>query len=439
MRDHTAMEPVFIDTLTGPTQHFVIALSGGIDSSVLLALCHDAARHYPQHEFRAVHVNHGLHADADRWEDFCANQSHRYGIPFSALSVTVERQGSLESAAREARYQALFDDMKPAEILLLAHHQTDQLETVLLQLKRGAGPKGLAAMAPMYWHARGIQVQRPLLGWEQASIEALAEQRKLQWIEDPSNQDTRMDRNFLRHEVLPLLLQRWPQMSKAADRSARLCAQQQDLLDEVIQHRLAGMCDDDGCLLLQALAEHTLPWQQALLRGWLEQRGAPTPSLAQLQEMLSIQDSRDDAQPDVRWGGWQVRRFRDVLYVDPINQTRPQNTVLSVPGTLSLPGGATMTLSRQASADGVAVGLDPDQPCDVVFDHFSARFQPHDEPFSKPLKQWFKAWGIPPWQRSDVVQLRQQGQIVALIRQQHIVPAARNDSRHSQCFVSIES
>ncbi|CAK8737632.1 tRNA(Ile)-lysidine synthase [Sodalis praecaptivus] len=307
-----------------PYRALLLAFSGGLDSTVLLdALTalrdgDDALDGADAPALRAVHVHHGLSRHADRWAAHCAHECRRRDVAFSTAHVVLDgTPEGLEAAARSARYQALAATLGDGEVLLTAQHQDDQAETLLLALKRGSGPAGLAAMAadaPF----RGRRLVRPLLECGRAELEAYARARGLRWIEDDSNSDLRFDRNFLRLRILPPLQQRWPQFAAAAARSAQLCAEQERLLDELLAETLEALTLPDGSLRLTALTAMSDIRRAAVLRRWLASRGVRMPSRQQLARLWQeVALSRRDAVAQMQLDDRQVRRFRDRLYVLP--------------------------------------------------------------------------------------------------------------------------
>ncbi len=205
-----------------------VGFSGGLDSRLLLEL---ASELLPRDSLRALHVNHAMQADADRWEAFCADTAARLGVAFSSHRVTLQSGVNREAAAREARYEVFKTCLGAGELLLLAHHADDQAETLLLRLMRGSGLRGLGAMPVGRPLGRG-QLLRPLLSYSRQALELMARERSLQWIEDPSNQDVRLRRNFLRREILPRLKAQWQQAAVQIAEAATGLQQAQLLLDE---------------------------------------------------------------------------------------------------------------------------------------------------------------------------------------------------------------
>ncbi|GGW73259.1 tRNA lysidine(34) synthetase TilS [Alteromonas halophila] len=381
--------------------HFVVALSGGLDSTLLLLATHLLCQN-TEARLSAVHVHHGLSPNADSWLTHCQSLCNTLQVPFytEQVSINVSSRTSLEAEAREARYRVLIDYCHQHQgMLLLGHHLQDQLETVLLQLKRGAGPRGLAGMGELQ-RRQGIAVLRPMLTLERSDIEAAVRERGFNWIDDESNQDTQYDRNFLRHQIIPALTARWPQLPQTVARSARLCAEQDAMIDEEARARLKCMTGTQNSLSLPCLREQPVLWQRAIVRVWLMQHDIAMPSYAQLEQVLSMCDARQDAQPAVTLGAHQIRRFDGALYVVGPQVAPPRTTVSVVPGT-GVPLDwldCELTVSvTDPSLAACAWSLQAGMP--------AIRVTPEGKGFSKPLKQWVKAWKIPAWERPGVTVL----------------------------------
>jgi len=289
-----------------------VAFSGGLDSTVLLALLR---RLCSDRQLRAVHVDHGLQADSGLWAEHCQEQCDALSVPFLLIRVDVQTTSgeSLEASAREARYAALADELAAEEWLVTAHHQRDQLETVLLALMRGSGVHGLAAM-PVSGQLHGLRLLRPLLNIHHDELQRVADDLGLAWIEDPSNADLRFDRNFLRHEIVPLLEKRWPAAARAATRSARLAADALQIVDERAAEDV-GSALVNNCLAMDCLQGLAAGRQQNLLRYVCRKLELPLPSEGQLLEALTaLLTEREDAGPLASWPGVRVRRYRKTLW-----------------------------------------------------------------------------------------------------------------------------
>ncbi|SPO68266.1 tRNA lysidine(34) synthetase TilS [Pseudomonas sp. JV241A] len=222
--------------LTAPS--WCIALSGGLDSTVLLHLLATLSRQQTLPPLRAIHIHHGLQAAADAWPDHCQRLCDDLGVELQVIRVQVAPRASIEQGARDARYAAFSTALCPGEILLTGQHREDQAETLLFRLLRGAGLRGLSAMPERRPLGQGMLV-RPLLGVSRNELQCYAQEQHLTWIEDPSNHDTQFSRNYLRHQVFPALLQRWPQAAQNLARSAQHLSEAQSLLDELALEDLA--------------------------------------------------------------------------------------------------------------------------------------------------------------------------------------------------------
>lgn len=273
---------------------WVVALSGGLDSSVLLHGLAMLARTYTLPPLRAVHVAHGLQTAAAAWPGHCAQLCRKLQVPYQALPVKVEAGPSLEQSAREARYQALAAQLAPGEVLLTAQHRDDQAETLLLRLLRGAGVRGAAAMAKARPLGQGT-LARPLLDLNREALLAYAQAVGLTWVDDPSNADRTFDRNYLRHEVIPRLRQRWPGAVANLARSASHFAEGLALLEELARQDLR-------------LAEQGAPLP------WL---GLPSLALAPLRELSQARQrnalqawlvTRSRLPDTAHWAGWEALR-----------------------------------------------------------------------------------------------------------------------------------
>ena len=217
-------------------QAFLIALSGGLDSTVLLSLfakLRQKQPHLPPLSIRAIHIHHGLSQNADCWAKHCQDLCDQLQIPLIIERVQVDKTNGIEAGAREARYQAIKKHLQTQEMLVTAHHLNDQTETFFLALKRGSGLQGLGAMQQQSV-LFGMPILRPLLGFTRTQLENYAQKEKLNWITDESNEDNRYDRNFLRNEILPKLRERWAYFDLAVQRSAQHCFEQQQLINDLL-------------------------------------------------------------------------------------------------------------------------------------------------------------------------------------------------------------
>lgn len=300
-----------------PEVSLCVALSGGVDSTALLAALADRERSGCT-RIRALHVDHGLRPASKEWAAQCRALARHLHVPLKVLTTKVEPVpgASLEAVAREARYRLLANALQPGEVLLTAHHCDDQLETVLLQLFRGSGLPGIAAMPALAPFATGW-LARPLLSCSRAELDAWLVGRGLQWVEDDSNVDESFDRNYLRRCVLPLIRERWPGAAAAVGRSARHAAEAQTLLDSLarVDVERASYGEAISVKTLRALPPNR---RRNALRFWIMRAGHLAPDTRRLEEIATaLLEARPDANPFVEWrgreGNVRVQRSGDLL------------------------------------------------------------------------------------------------------------------------------
>jgi len=412
-----------------PAKKILIAYSGGLDSHVLLHLLSRIPR--DQLDLRAVYINHGLQEQAAHWADHCNEVCQNLDIPFTSVNLNLEipKGESLEEVARNARYKALHADLQQDEVLMTAHHQSDQAETLLLQLFRGAGVQGLSAMA----NANEVKVNgkhylhlRPLLHQSRKALEAYATEFELTHIEDPSNQDTTFNRNFLRQEIMPLLRDRWLGIDKAISRTASLQAETRILLDEVAQHELPAILASELAALnvmngksnqSSLLAPIAIPEllklseakQHLLLRYWISQQDFPTPSTKKLHHIFSdVIESAKDKQPLVEWKETELRRFQEYLFI--------MSPLSSHDVTQVIPWHTDHPLYIAS----IEVTLKPNL-IDTISKNVTVRFRQGGETMEIPtrgnisLKNLFQERQIPPWIRPRLPLIYTEEKLVKIV------------------------
>ncbi|WP_394752450.1 tRNA lysidine(34) synthetase TilS [Crenothrix sp.] len=377
-----------------------VGYSGGVDSHVLLHLC--ASIVDLKHKITAVYVHHGLQPEADNWAKHCQHTACELGIDFKMLRVDASpKHGeSPEEAARNARYTALKALIDVDCALLVAQHREDQLETVLLQLFRGGGLRGLSGMPETMAFGQGVLL-RPLLNVAKQDIDDYARVQQLRWIEDPSNAQNDYDRNYLRNDILPLLKQRWPALDKTVSRSAAHCASAEILITQIARQWFSSVFNaDDNTLLLSQLQAFEASQQQHIIRAWFQQLALKMPAQAFVQRIFQeVIHARQNSDPILAGQGISIRRYRDKLYCLK-HSPQPLLADFIWPNTItSIALGDNRTLSCVPASSGIPVEYWRNAKIVV-------RFRVKCEKISLParvdhhsLKNLFQEAGIPPWDR----------------------------------------
>jgi tRNA(Ile)-lysidine synthase len=404
------------------SKKLLIAYSGGLDSHVLLHLASQLSQennysHKSQtaqvnqatsYQVRAMHIHHGLQEEADAWVPHCQQVCDELNIPIKIkhLNLTIEKGTSIEDVARTSRYAAFSEELQSDEVLLTAHHQNDQAETLLLQLFRGAGVQGLASM-PCIANFGSGQHARPLLSYSRQSLETYAKENQLNFILDPSNQDSAFDRNYLRNEILPELRERWPSIDKTISRSARIQAETKQILNELAEQDLLLIQNNsnkklckNNILDISALKTLSFSRQKLVLRYWIDVNDFQAPSEKKLKHIFSdVIDSKQDAQPIVEWQGVEIRRFKNSIYLMSPLQGHDNKKVLEWknPQKPFVIPSLNLVLQALKNSD-----YDKSQAVTVRFRQGGEKFYDSKRGLSTSLKNLFNESAVPPWLRSRI-------------------------------------
>ncbi|MCU7937735.1 MAG: tRNA lysidine(34) synthetase TilS [gamma proteobacterium symbiont of Bathyaustriella thionipta] len=425
------------------TEKYLIAYSGGVDSHVLLHLC-SQLKNAPsgfEQSFSAVYIDHGLSSNAKKWGFHCQHICFELDIPLTIIEVDARPKNgqSPEASARTARYQAFSQLLDENECLLTAQHLDDQAETLLLQLLRGSGTKGLSAMPRVKPFSKGL-ICRPILDYRKQDILDYARQHQLDWIEDESNAEERFDRNYLRHKILPLLEKRWPAVQENFSKSAEVLAESQMLLDEMahsdIQHlfftNANGVIEHDKLLLeptfqLLVLSQkvsqsqkganhchhHELARLNNLLRYWINLNKLPMPSKKILEQIVhSVIQAREDAMPLVSWRrdsfSCEVRRYRNKLYLlvasSTIQPLQEQQLIEGQEIDLNVNNGSVKLIPADTTLPNQGFEREKllSKKLIIGYRKGGERYRRTAKEQSHTLKHWFQEQGIPPWEREQM-------------------------------------
>jgi tRNA(Ile)-lysidine synthase len=391
-----------------PQTPLAVALSGGVDSVLLLAVVH---RLYPSARLRCIHVDHQLHQDSPQWAQFCVEYAADLGVEIKCLSVDIDaRRDGLEAAAREARYAAIAQAMYTGEFLLTAHHADDQLETLLYRLVRGTGVAGLRGIRAFEAFGPGY-LMRPFLNETRATILSEAQALGLRWLEDPSNENPRFDRNYLRQAVLPAVLARWPLAGQAAMRFASAAGDSAELAEVVARDDLIGI-DALDCLPLDRLATLTPARLRNALRYAIAEQQLPMPSAAALERVCAL--IADTARlPVAQWPGAEVHCFAGSMYLQPAARPVEQTELELTPEQACRLDQGTLALEPAEQSPAV-----PDawvrEGLRVRFRSGGEQFHAAGRPGSQPLREWLRTREVLPWMRDRLPLVYRGNELVAV-------------------------
>jgi len=389
-----------------------VGLSGGLDSTALLH-CASSLSKQLSSDLKAIHVNHHLSEHANDWGSHCQQLCRDLNVPLVVENVHIDKNAgeSIEALAREARYRAITLHMNSNDVLLTAHHADDQAETVLLQMLRGAGVTGLSAMRNTRALQQGYHV-RPWLNTPRSALEEYAAQHKLCWIDDDSNTNTRFDRNYLRHDILPMLEKRWPAVTQMLSRTAQHMVSAEHCLSALAELDLqqldpqpVNMFDYRGFSLDLIKLQMLSPERQAnVLRHWLRQVNLSLPDQVHLQRVFSeVLTAKEDRQPCVAWPETEIRRYRTRLYASrPLTALNllSQDWSVSTQPSLQLEHGVVSY--QQVDRQGLDMGKLLQHHVSIRFRSGGEQVRPVGSKHTKKLKKLLQEAAIPDWLRRRI-------------------------------------
>lgn len=400
----------------GLRRHYRVAFSGGVDSHVLL---HALATLSPAPRLSALHLDHAVHADSARWATHCAAVCADLGIPLASHRL-VDGGGTSETALRRSRYAWLGSCLGDGEVLVTAHHRDDQAETVLLQVLRGTGVGGLSGMAPERPFAAGL-LARPLLGVSRAAISAHAREHGLDFLQDPGNDDPRHDRNFLRHQVLPLLADRWPGLDQRLARLAANLSEAGQLLDGLADQRLAAArvdayhpLDPAPALDRGRLAALGPAEGAHVLRRWLAVAGRQAPSRSRILRLYQDLVLPATGSGCFVFGDSEIRRYRDTLYLCPRLPRAAPTAHRWQGGDVDLAPWPLILRARPVTGAGLSRRRLGGAP--VAVDYRTGRRSLRLDPGgpAKSLRKLFQERALPPWLRQALPRLSVGGELAGV-------------------------
>ena len=388
---------------------YIVGFSGGADSTALL---HALSTIQDQLDVpvSAVHVNHGLHDDADLWQSECETFCAHHRIKLACLRIKLEHRSGkgLEAEARHLRYEAISALLKAGNCLLTAHHADDQAETLLLNLMRGSGVDGLSAMPESRPLAHGV-LQRPLLCFQNSALRDYLHANNIEWSEDPSNQHLDHDRNFVRHEIIPLLEKRWPEVSKRLLLTHRAMTDARVLLERLADEYLGKNLAHPFVMQITAQLFTDPELFKLVIRRWIKQSGSPYMPAYRLESFCEqLRQVGNDHKTTVAWGGCLLRLYKQQLWL------QTDTEILACPTRKWPPGHNELDLGRDVGQLVLDGGTSPGGEFSVA-----ARSNVEETAISqgghhKSLKNLFQAAGIPPWLRDCIPLCKLDGELVAM-------------------------
>lgn len=414
--------PGLIETLRAAwagagTPAVCVAFSGGPDSTALLHALAQTPEVRAQ-GLRALHVDHGLHADSAAWARRCAAFCATLDLPLTTVRADVDasRGEGIEAAARRARYAAFTQHLRQGEWLALAHHRDDQIETVLLKLLRGAGPEGLGGMRALRPFARGF-LWRPLLEIAREVLTNYLNTNNISFIDDPANHDPRFARNVLRHEILPRLGRHWPHFDAGVLHAAKLARGAADFIESEATIALAGCLHHDHTVAATAWLALPAALRAGALDAWLHALELPAPPDAARAELeRQAMHAAGDRVPRVTWPGAEVRIWDGRLHATPPLAPPPVNWRATWDGTpLALPDDCgTLTLGRTTTASRPTRAMHLEAPLTVRFRTRGERIKPAGDVHTRELRDLFQQSRMPPWLRARCPLIHEHDKLIAV-------------------------
>ncbi|MEE3003347.1 MAG: tRNA lysidine(34) synthetase TilS [Pseudomonadota bacterium] len=377
------------------SQHVWVAYSGGVDSHVLL---HLLTNEIPKERLKALHINHGISELSDKWQQHCEKITRDLGIDLTVKKINTlhNTDTNLESRAREARLALFCSTLNKDEVIFLAHHAMDQVETMLMRLFKGAGPQGLCGIKEIQQY-KSITLLRPLLDIKKHEIQKYAKEQNLEWIEDDSNSNIKFERNYLRHEIIPLLNKTWPSLTNNLLRCQLHHLEQEQYLESIIKPINDEVLKENK-LDLKALLLQNNFLQKYILREWLKVKLSYPPSTKQL---ITIQDNiinaKSGAKPELLISNKKIRRYKNFLYITSNeNLTYPagQEIIWQAHENSIYLELLKIKLIKNSSKSNILK-----HELIIKFRQNGERFQPQGRQGSHPLKKLMQEWQIPPWKR----------------------------------------
>ena len=403
MKDLQKFEEYFLNQFISiDTDSFCLALSGGLDSIVLLHLLHDHFK--DKFSIRVIHINHNLNTNSDAWSKFCKKECLKYGFEFLSKSINPKNMGfGLEANARKKRYQVFKKLLNPGECLLTAHHKTDQLETILFRMFRGTGIDGLKGIIRKD-HLGQNPIFRPLLNCSQSELNEYAKVQKLEWVNDDSNNDLSFDRNYIRKSIIPVIKKRWVSVEESVHRLSSIAEENQRILNELATEDLNEVLDYDS-VDLKIINHHSTPRIKNILRYLIAKNNMEIPSMHILNSGINSLFNSDNQSGEIKWSNHVIKKFNGRIYFLNMNSVMPydssDNISWSINQRIDLEDPVGSIEAKFTNGEGIS-----SKKCSV---NLSIKFRKGGEKIllngshhSKTLKNFLNEKKVLPWARDKI-------------------------------------
>ena len=401
--------------ISSKTDNIYIAYSGGMDSHALLHLASSIAE--IKSKITAVYVHHGLQIEADQWARHCETIALALGVNFQCLTVNAQKTAgqSPEEAARDARYGVLKPLLGEYDVLLVGQHREDQLETVLIQLFRGAGVQGLSGM-PLISNFGAGKKCRPFLDIAKLTITNYAQEHNLSWIEDPSNQCNDFDRNFLRNQIIPQLKQRWTGLDITVSRTARHCAISHHQIEDLAQQLLSNVLNDaDLTLNITRLLELNRDKQHLVIRQWFTLKQLRMPTEKNVRAIINeVVLAKKNANPEIKIQKNSIRRYRKKLYCLKEECENYKEEGIWADNLMQWKLNNQQSLALVEASKGIPKELWDNSDVTVNFRQGNEKIKLPGRQGRHSLKKLFQEKAIPPWERNQIPLIYINGYLAAI-------------------------
>lgn len=405
--------------LNEPTQ-IALGYSGGLDSELMAACLALYSKEFLEHNYLLIHVHHGLSEQANEFAQHCQNRSNFYSLPLEVRHVDLvkKQRHSIEACAREARYRVFREVLSSNALLLTAHHANDQLETLILSLKRGSGVQGMMGIQPVCPFDDTRILLRPFLNFSREQLSLLASQLELVYVEDQTNMDVSFDRNFIRHQIIPQLQKRWPQIEKTTARSMKILQQEKELLHSFVQEKLQAFVDSNRSFDLVMLEKEPLELQKQLFRAYLKFYHLKMPSDAKLSEIFEqLLQAKDDAKVCIHINENQIRRYQQRAYITKIDEKPLESLTFNIDKLDTYIPNIDMFIRSEITSSGFGIDLSKLTGSLTLQFGLPSSFvcEPHNRVHRRPLKKVWQEQKVPPWLRARIPMLFQDDKLVAAV------------------------